>query len=126
VTDENDRPVPDVAVIFSLGDPCLGTIGVGAGAGQTSRERTDSQGIATAPWTVGAARCVGAIAVSIEGTRVSFTYNVDVKQNTFWNARNSLLVAAAAAGAGAAIIIADPFEDSSEPIRPVPPPVVRP
>ena len=127
VVDENDRPVQGVAVVFSLGDPCLGTIGVGAGAGQTSRERTDNQGIATVPWIAGASRCAGAIVATIEGTQITFTYSASIGQATFWTARNSVLVGAAAVAAAAAgTVVITQGDSSNDTIRPVPPPVVRP
>jgi uncharacterized protein YaiE (UPF0345 family) len=126
VTDENDRPIPDLPLLFSLGSPCLGSLGIGAGAGTLFREKTDNRGIATVPWIAGAARCAGSIIIKVEGTDASFTYQTQVRQQSFWSARNSLLVgAAAAAAAGAGFAIAN-SGGNKESITPVPPPVVRP
>ena len=89
VTDENDRPVPDLAILFSLGDPCLGTIGLGAAAGTLFTSKTDNRGIAAVPWITGAAKCAGTIIAKVEGTENSFTYRAQVSTSSrFWNARN--------------------------------------
>ena len=127
VTDENDRPVPDLPILFSLGDPCLGSIGLGAGAGTLFRGKTDRRGIAAVPWIAGAAACSGQILIKVEGTEASFTYQAQVnKQSGFWNTQNTLLVsAAAAAGLGVGIYFAVRDNDN-EPIQPVPPPRVNP
>lgn len=125
VTDENDRPIPDLPLLFSLGSPCLGSLGIGAGAGTLFKEKTDRRGIAAVPWIAGAAKCKGAITVKVEGTDDSFTYQTEVSQSGFWTARNSVLVGAAAAAAGIGIALANGGA-SKEPIIPVPPPQVRP
>jgi hypothetical protein len=127
VTDENDRPIPDLAMLFSLGSPCLGSLGIGAGAGNLTREKTDNRGIASVPWVAGAARCTGSITVNVEGTDTSYVFQAQVRQLSFWTARNSLLVGAAAAAAGAGIGIAvSQSGGNKEPIVAVPPPQVRP
>ncbi|HEX5735179.1 MAG TPA: hypothetical protein VF131_20285 [Blastocatellia bacterium] len=121
VTDQNDRPVANVAVVFALGDPCLGTLGVGAGTNR--RETTDNRGIAAVPWTAGAARCAAALTATIEGTNIAISLQAQVSTPGFFTARNSLLVGAVAAGAGAGIYYAT---KKNEEIEPVPPPVIRP
>jgi uncharacterized protein YaiE (UPF0345 family) len=128
VTDENDRPVPDLPILFSLGDPCLGSIGLGAGAGTLFTSKTDNRGIASVPWVAGAARCAGTIVAKAEGTESSFTYRAQVASSSgFWTARNTTIVAAAAAAAGIGIGfgVANSGNDR-EPIRQVPPPRVEP
>lgn len=126
VTDENDRPIADLPLLFSLGSPCLGSLGIGAGAGTLFREKTDNRGIATVPWIVGAAKCAGSIIIKVEGADASFTYQTQVRTQQFFNARNSVLlgaVAAAAVGIGVAVSTGG---GNKEPITAVPPPVVRP
>jgi hypothetical protein len=128
VTDENDRPVPDLPILFSLGNPCLGSIGAGAAAGALFKGKTDKRGIAAVPWIAGAAGCAGQILVKVENTEFSYTYEAQVnKQTGFWNARNTLLVsaAAAAAGIGIGVAVANSGNDT-EPIRQAPPPGVMP
>lgn len=125
VTDENDRPIPDLPILFSLGSPCLGSLGVGAGAGTLFKEKTDNRGIAAAPWIVGAAKCKGAITAKVEGTDDSFVFQTEVQQASFWTARNSLLIGAAAAAAGIGIAVAKSGGGKDQ-IVAVPPPQVRP
>ena len=122
VTDQNDRPVANVAVVFALGDPCLGTLGVGAGTNR--RETTDNRGIAAVPWTAGAARCVAALTATIEGTNIAVSLQAQVNTPGFFTARNSLLVGAGVlAGAGVGIYYGTKKNDE---IEPVPPPVIIP
>ena len=125
VTDEHDRPVPDLAIIFSLANPCLGTLGVGAGAGSLFKGKTDKNGIASVPWIVGASKCAETILVRVEGTDSTFTYRAQVTSHGFWTARNTSIIAAAAAGAGIGIGLAV-ANSGSTPIRAVPPPTVKP
>ncbi|MEK6302911.1 MAG: hypothetical protein AABO41_19545 [Acidobacteriota bacterium] len=126
VTDENDRPVPDLAVLFSLGDPCLGTLGLGVAAGATFTEKTDNRGIATVPFIVGTAKCAGSLIVKVVGTDIAYTYKVQVQARSFWNARNNSIIGGAlAAGLVTGLYLADVF-GSNEPVRAVPPPVVNP
>lgn len=128
VTDENDRPVPDLPILFSLGDPCLGSIGLGAGAGTLFTSKTDNRGVATVPWIAGAAKCAGTIVAKVEGTENSFTYRAQVASSSgFWTARNTTLVIAAAAAAGiiTGVVVAN-NGNGDEPIRQVPPPQVEP
>jgi hypothetical protein len=128
VTDENDRPVPDLPILFSLGDPCLGSIGLGAAAGTLFTSKTDNRGIAAVPWIAGTAKCAGTIIAKVEGTENSFTYRAQVSSSSgFWTARNTTIViaAAAAAGIGIGLAVANSGNDQ-EPIRQVPPPRVVP
>ena len=126
VTDENDRPVADLPILFSLGDPCLGTLGLGVASGTTFTEKTDNQGIATVPLTVGAAACAGTLIAKIQGTDISYTYRVQVQSKSgFWTTQNSLIVAGVvAAGLVTGLVIANVGSD--DPIRAVPPPEVNP
>jgi hypothetical protein len=128
VTDENDKPVPDLPIIFSLGDPCLGTLGLGAAAATTFKEKSDKAGLVTVLFTAGAAKCSSSITATAEGTRSTHTWNVSVSaaSQSFWTTRNTLLVAAGLAGAGVGIGLAVANSGGSEPLRPVPPPGVKP
>ena len=127
VTDENDRPVPDLPILFSLANPCLGTLGIGAGAGALFKGKTDKRGIAAVPWITGAAKCADTILVRVEGTDSTFTYRAQVSGSSgFWTARNTAIVAGLAAGAGIGIGLAVANSGSNTPITPVPPPTVKP
>ena len=127
VTDKNDKPLPDLPVLFSLGNPCLGTLGLGAVAGLTLVQKTDNRGIATVPLVAGAARCAATIVAKVEGTNASVSIQTNVQTNTgFWSTQNTLLVVAGAAAAGVTTGVVLANRESSEPIAPVPPPGVRP
>ena len=127
VTDRNDRPVNDVPVVFALGDPCLGTLGVGAVAGVSLVQRTDNRGIAAVPWVGGTARCAATIVATIQGTTKAVTIQASVQASVgFWSPQNTTLVVAVAAAAGITTGIVVSNSNGSEPITPVPPPVVKP
>ena len=125
VTDENDKPIPDLAILFSLGDPCVGSLGAVAG-GTSFKKNTDNKGIAAVPFIAGAAKCLGSLIAKVEGTNVEFTQQISVQRQGFWTTRNSLLVAAVVAGAIVGTALAINSGDNNEPIRPVPPPKVTP
>lgn len=124
VTDENNRPVADLPILFSLGDPCLGTLGLGVAAGDSFTEKTDSQGIATVPFTVGAVKCAGTLIARVQGTDITYTYRVEVKNESFWSTKNTLIVAGVVAAALITVIIVTSGDD--DPVRAVPPPEVNP
>ncbi|HSB11035.1 MAG TPA: hypothetical protein VLM38_16220 [Blastocatellia bacterium] len=127
VTDKNDKPLPDLPVLFSLGDPCLGSLGLGVAAGGTFRQKTDKRGIASVPLVTGAARCAASILAKVEGTNASVSIQTNVVQGRgFWTTQNTLIVVAAAAAAGIATGLVVANSGSSEPIRAVPPPKVNP
>jgi hypothetical protein len=128
VTDENDKPVADLPIIFSLSDSCLGTLGLGVAAGATFTQKTDNRGIAVVPFSVGAAKCAGTLIAKVQGSDASYTYRVQVNSaTTFWTARNTLIVAGvAAAGVVGGLAAAGAFGGSSEQVTPVPPPRVNP
>jgi hypothetical protein len=123
VTDTNDRPVANVAVVFALGDPCLGTLGVGGGTNR--RETTDNRGVAAVPFTAGAAKCAAALTATIEGTNIAVTLQAQVTSGGFFTARNSFIAASVIGGVGAGVGIYYATRKQEE-ITPVPPPVVRP
>jgi len=106
VTDKNDKPLPDLPVLFSLGNPCLGTLGLGAVAGLTMMQKTDKRGIAAVPLVAGAAKCAASIVAKVEGTNASVSIQTNVQSGPqLFTPRNTLL-AAAAAGAGIGIYVA--------------------
>lgn len=122
VTDENNQPAPDVPVVFSVGGgagPALGTI---AGAA-TSTVRTDRRGRAAVIFLAGDIQGGTTITATVEGTRFSWTGNITVGPAGFWTARKSATVA----GIGAALAIGLTLGlRSKDPLRPLPPPDVKP
>lgn len=126
VTDKNDKPLPDLPVLFSLGNPCLGTFGLGALAGLTMVQKTDKRGIAAVPLVAGAAKCAASILAKVEGTNASVSIQTNVQPaGRLLNPRNSLLTAAAV-GAGIGIYVAVSNSGGSQQLTPVPPPTIKP
>jgi hypothetical protein len=127
VTDKNDKPLPDLPVLFSLGDPCLGSLGLGVAAGASFRQKTDKRGIAAVPFVAGAAKCAASILAKVEGTNASVSIQTSVVQNRgFWNTQNTLIVVGAVVVAGIVVGVVVANSGSSEPIRAVPPPTIKP
>lgn len=127
VTDQNDKPLPDLPVLFSLGNPCLGSLGLGVAAAASFRQKTDKRGIATVPFVAGAAKCAASILIKVEGTNASVSVQTSVVQSKgFLNTQNTLIIVgvAAAAGIAAGLVVAN--SGSTEPIRAVPPPNIKP
>jgi hypothetical protein len=130
VTDENDRSVPDLPILFLLagaGGQNAGTLGAGAAASTSATVTTNAQGIATITYTAPSQAGQESITATVQGTRYSHTWQVTIAAAGagFWSARNSLILAGIAGGATAAIVVASTGGDEEE-IRPLPPPQVRP
>lgn len=101
VTDENDRPVPDIPIIFALGTAGAGTLGTGAAAAATVSIQTNAQGIASVTFTAGESAATTEITATVENTRYSWTGTLSVAKVGFFTPLNTtLLVVAAAAGVG--------------------------
>jgi hypothetical protein len=127
VTDKNDNPLPDLPVLFSLGNPCLGSLGLGVAAAASFRQKTDKRGIAAVPFIAGAAKCAASILVKVEGTNASASIQTSVVQNRgFFNTQNTLIIAGVAAAVATVTAFAVSNSGSSEPIRAVPPPTIKP
>src|SRR3989442_778480 len=126
VTDKNDKPLPDLPVLFSLGNPCLGSLGLGVVAGLTMVQKTDKRGIAAVPLVAGAAKCAASILAKVEGTNASVSIQTNVKSaGNLLSPRNTLLTAAAA-GAGIGIYVAVSNSGGGQKLTPVPPPMLKP
>lgn len=117
VTDEHDKPVPDVPIGLTL----AGNIGR-FGNAVTFSGTTNAQGIMTAPFTAGPSPAQGSITANIPGTNVSSEVQVTVKSKS-QGMRNKILIAAAALAT--IIIIVDPFGGTG-PIQQAPPPTIIP
>jgi len=134
VTDENDRRVPDLPIVFLLagkGGQGLGTLSSGAAAGGESvTVNTDAQGIATATFNAGDVAGSVSITATVQGTTYSWTGLLTVAKFVpgFWTVQNALPVfATAAAGiaAGAATAVTK-GSDREQPIKPVGGPIIKP
>jgi hypothetical protein len=124
VTDERDRPVPDLPIIFAISRG-VGTFTSGTTTGISVTATTNPQGIATVTFTAGPNADAASFSATVEGTRYSYVGEIEVTAAAgFWTFRNSLLVIGAAAGAATAIVVAT--RGGREPIKPVGPPTIRP
>lgn len=121
VTDENDKPVPDLPILFALGSRGIGSLGPGVTQRVTFTATTDSNGMASTTFTAGDNPGSDSISATVEGTRYSWIGQLTVTKagGGFWSAKNTLLVLGAAGGA-AAMVTYFAVRDTSEPIRAVP------
>ncbi|MEW6130836.1 MAG: hypothetical protein AB1757_27650 [Acidobacteriota bacterium] len=128
VTDENDKPVPDIPIIFALGATGSGTLGSGSSAGTTLTVRTDAQGMARAQFNAGDAGTSTDISATVEGTRYSWTGTFSAVKAAagFWNPlTTTLVVAGAAVGVGLGVYYGT-RDNNNDPIRQSGNPDVRP
>lgn len=121
VTDEKDRPVPDIPIIFTLGS-ALGKFGNAA----TATATTNSQGIASVSFSAGETPGTSTITATVEGTKYSWSGEITIlKQVGFWSMRNKILVSAAAAAAGVATGVVISNRGDKSPIS-AQPPIIKP
>jgi hypothetical protein len=118
VTDANDKPIPDVPVLFAVSAKGIGMFPGGA---TTFTAPTNAQGVASAPFTAGNSSATGSITTSVPNTDVSQTIQVKVKSK-FWTPKKIIAGVGGAALITGIIIIADP--NSRGPLRQVPPPTI--
>jgi hypothetical protein len=115
VTDENDKPVPDMPILFALGAAGNGTLGSGTTAGTAFTTTTNARGLATVQYTAGDTPGTNSITATIEGTNYSWTAEITIlKAVGFWTTQNKVLVAAGAAAAGVATGVAVSNSGDSE------------
>lgn len=129
VTDENDRRIPDLPIVFLLGSggPNAGTLTAGLVSGASVTATTNAQGIATVTFQAGPNAGTQSVTATVQGTDISHTWSVDVLQSVgFWSMRNTLLTVAAVAAGGAAVVTLTQPENTTVPLRPIPPPEVNP
>src|SRR6185503_4162473 len=90
VTDEHDKPVPDLTLTLSV----VGKIG-SFGNASTVTGTTNAQGILSSPFTAGPSPATGSIDANIPGTNTTCRVEVRVKSRSLIT-RNRLLIAGAA------------------------------
>lgn len=102
VTDENDRKIPDLPIIFTLGSN-VGQFG-------STTVATNAEGIATINLTASNQPTTGSFTATIQGTNISLVGQIVVLKAVpaFWSFQNAgpVLATAAAAVAAGAITIA--------------------
>ncbi|MCI0485038.1 MAG: hypothetical protein L0229_00280 [Blastocatellia bacterium] len=126
VTDENDNPVPDIPVIFLLGNPGAGSFGSGAAAASSVTVTTNAQGIATTSFTAGPGAGSSSMTATVSGTNASWTGSIGISAAAAGGlSATTIAIIAAAAAAGATVAVVATKSDEPRPIT-VSPPVVRP
>lgn len=124
VTDENDKPVPDLPILFALGQGSGGVLGSGAAAAANVTVTTNAQGLATTSFTAGQSAGGTSISATVPGTNASWTGEIKVNSSSgFLNPTNVAILAAAAAGIIATVVVLANRNQSREPILARPPDV---
>ncbi len=127
VTDENDKPVPDIPIIFALGTAGAGTLGSGAAAAATTAAiQTNAQGIASVQFTAGANPAATEITATVENTRYSWTGTLSVAKVGFFTPLNTTLIVVGAAAAAGLGVYYGTRNNSREPIRQSGDPTIKP
>jgi hypothetical protein len=124
VTDENDKRVPDLPVVFSLN----GTSGKEVGTLASTKVLTNAQGIATVEFNATSEASDGTITATIENTNFSWTGQVTAIKVApgFWTRQNAIPVLATAAAALAAGVATITTKKDELPIQAVGKPVITP
>lgn len=125
VTDENDRPVPDVPVIFALGPGDGGTLGSGQSSGASVTVTTNPLGVASSSFTAGTTAGTSSVTATVAGTSISTTIGVTttVATGIITGTTIGIIAGAAAAGTVATVVVVNAQNDENvrEPINAAPP-----
>lgn len=124
VTDEHDRPVPDLPVVFALGGK-VGSLKAAGVAGESVTTTTNAQGVATVSFTPSTPAGSAPVTASIPGTGASWTGTVSVLQAGFWTASAALPVLATAGAAAAVTAVTVANKGKGGP-KVAGPPVIKP
>jgi len=122
VTDKNDRPVPDMPVVFALAGQGGGTLGSGATAGTSLSVTTNAQGIATTSFSAGATPASTSVTAAVPGTSASTAIGVTTTAATGVITGTTLgIVAAVAGGTVATVVAVKQAQGNREPVTALPP-----
>lgn len=113
VTDENDKPLPDVPVVFALGGGGVGSLSAaGQAAASTITVTSGANGIATVSFTAAATPAAGTVTAAVPGTAATATGSVSVSAAAGLSTGLVAGIAAAAAGGTATAIAVDKAKDN--------------
>lgn len=133
VTDENDRPLDGVPIIFLLGSAggtAIGSLGPISLASTTIKTFTNAQGIASVNYNAAAEAQSGTITANVEGTNASWTGQISLVKIVpgFWSPQNIAPLAITAAAAGVAIGVSQTTVsgENQQPLRLKGGPVIKP
>jgi hypothetical protein len=120
VTDDHDRPVPDIPIIFALGSN-VGRFGSAAAT-------TNQQGIASVNLTANNQVSSSTFTATVQGTNISMVGQIVVLKAlpTFWTFQNAGPVLGTAVAAGAAAVTTVVTKDDPLPVKAVGRPVIKP
>ncbi|MFY9555726.1 MAG: hypothetical protein WAV47_13520 [Blastocatellia bacterium] len=124
---EDDKPVPDVAVLFALDTSgvVIGLLGLGTLSGTTANVITDADGMAAVQFVARNSPGSSPISATVEGTRVAWTGQITVTGQGS-GSRGGAWAIAVILGAGAAAGIAYALTRDKEPLQAQPPEVKQP
>ena len=122
VTTRTGQVAAGVPVVFTLqaaDEQPVGTLGVGAAAGQSFAARTDDKGMVEVPFNAGRAKGSTSITAVVAGKSEGHSSVVVVtdKDNGFWTKRNAVPVFAVVAGAVVAGIVVGLTREEPLPIQ---------
>ncbi|MEK6321651.1 MAG: hypothetical protein AABN33_08205 [Acidobacteriota bacterium] len=105
---EDNKPVPDVAVLFALdtSGAVIGLLGLGTLSGTTANVITDTDGMAAVQFVARNLSGSGPISATVEGTRVSWTGEITVTSKGASRGMGWALATLLGAGAAAGIAYA--------------------
>jgi hypothetical protein len=131
VTDENDRPVPDVPVVFALTGTApenIGSLQAAGLKGVSVSANTNAQGIATVTFTANTTIGSVPLSASVPGATAAVSSTIYVSAGAvFWTMATALPVIATAAAATVAGVTVAAKQDKNEPVSTsLPAPVIRP
>jgi hypothetical protein len=121
VTDEHDRPVPDLPVAFVLSGSS-GELSTGAAAGSSVTATTNAQGIVTANFSAGATPATGSVTATVAGTSVSTTVGVTTTAaaaGILGGTTLAVVASAVAAGTVATVVAVKKAQNDNTPAEPV-------
>jgi hypothetical protein len=121
VTDENDRPVPDIPIIFSVGGTGA-ALGTGA---STVTVTTNALGVATTTVT-GTSTGASSVTATVAGTNVSTTIGVTTAAAGILTGTTIAVIAAAVAAGTTAAVVATQNNNDNQAIEEARPPRVTP
>lgn len=125
VTDEHDRPVPDVPVVLLLNGGG-GQLSAGAATGGTVTTTTNAQGVVTANFSAGASPTTGSVTATVAGTGVSATVGVTTTAaaGILTGTTLAIITGVVAAGAVATVVAVKKSggdNNTVEPVQALPP-----
>ena len=131
VTDENDRPVPDLPIVFALTGNApegIGSLNAAGLNGMTVSANTNVQGIATVTFTAKGTVGFVPISASVPGATAAFSGTIYVSAAAvFWTMATALPVLATAAAATVAGVTVAATQNKTQPVSAtLPAPVIKP